>query len=186
MAFSDFDHGFGGLLIFTSSVAALYAFVRRCFYRCRPFHRGGLKVRLLLLRFRPQLETIVHRASEIMLAAENKSTGAPAAMIVFAYQQMLHQIFKTPCPLGGLLRLSADNIKIISTLTGGCAAGIFAVPQVDDDRVRGLLDRDHVRTFSVIVIVDDKRSQALFKMLNKIDSESSFRETHRLSSGSPS
>lgn len=107
------------------------------------------------------------QSDEFVGGAANKSTGAPAAMIVFAYQQMLHQIFKTPCPLGGLLRLSADNIKIIGTLTGGCAAGIFAVPQVDDDRVRGLLDRDHVRTFSVIVNVDDKRSQALFKMLNK-------------------
>ena len=81
MVFSDFDQvgsfwwgwgiGLSGLLIFTSSVAALYAFARRCFYRRRrPFHRGGLKVRLLLLYFCPQLEAIVHRASEILLAAE--------------------------------------------------------------------------------------------------------------------
>jgi hypothetical protein len=51
-------------------VAAFYAFAKRCFYRRRPFHHGRLEVRLLLLRFRPQLETIVHRGSEILLAAE--------------------------------------------------------------------------------------------------------------------
>ena len=51
------------------------------------------------------------QSDEFVGGAANKSTGAPAAMIVFAYQQMLHQIFKTPCPLGGLLRLSADNIQ---------------------------------------------------------------------------
>jgi hypothetical protein len=79
MVFSDFDQigsfwwewgmRLGGRLIFTSCVAALYAFARRCFYRRLPFHRGGLKVRLLLHSC-PQLETIVHRASEILLAAE--------------------------------------------------------------------------------------------------------------------
>lgn len=51
-------------------MAAFYAFAKRCFYRRRPFHRGRLEVRLLLLRFRPQLETIVHRGAEILLAAE--------------------------------------------------------------------------------------------------------------------
>ena len=80
MVFSDFDQvgsvwwgwgiGLGGLLIFTSSVAAFYVFARRCFYRRRPFHGGGLKVRFLPLHFYPQLEAIVHRASEILLAAE--------------------------------------------------------------------------------------------------------------------
>ena len=80
MAFSDLDQigsfwwgwgiGLDGLLIFVSSVAALYAFARGCFYRRGPFHRGGPKVRPLLLHFRPQLETIVDRASEILLAAK--------------------------------------------------------------------------------------------------------------------
>ena len=80
MAFSDLDQigsfwwgwgiGLDGLLIFVSSVAALYAFARRCFYRRAPFHRGGPKVRPLLLHFRPQFETIVHRASEILLATK--------------------------------------------------------------------------------------------------------------------
>jgi len=49
-------------------VAAVYAFAKRCFYRRR--HHGGLKVRFRLLHFRPQLESIVHRASEILLAAQ--------------------------------------------------------------------------------------------------------------------
>jgi hypothetical protein len=80
MAFSDLEQiasfwwgwgiGLDGLLILVSSVAALYAFTRRCFYRRGPFRRGGPKVRRLLLHFRPQLETIVHRASEILLAAK--------------------------------------------------------------------------------------------------------------------
>jgi hypothetical protein len=81
MAFSDLDQigsfwwgwgiGLDGLLIFVSSVAALYAFARSCFYRRGPFHRGGgPKVPPLLLHFRPQFETIVHRASEILLAAK--------------------------------------------------------------------------------------------------------------------
>ncbi len=80
MAFSDLDQigsfwwgwgiGLDGLLI-VSSVAALYAFARRCFYRRGLFRRGGPKVRPLLLQhFRPQLETIVHRASEILLTAK--------------------------------------------------------------------------------------------------------------------
>ena len=61
MVLSDFDQvgsfwwtwgiGLGGLLIFTSSVAASYAFARRFFY-----HRGGPRVWRLLLHFCPQLE----------------------------------------------------------------------------------------------------------------------------------
>jgi len=51
-------------------VAALYALARGCFYLRVLFHRGGLKVRLLLQHFCPQLEAIVHRASEILLTAE--------------------------------------------------------------------------------------------------------------------
>ncbi len=51
-------------------MAAFYAFAKRCFYRRRPFHHCELKVRLLLLHFRPQLETIVYRVSEVLLAAE--------------------------------------------------------------------------------------------------------------------
>jgi hypothetical protein len=79
MVFSNFDQvgsfwwrwgiGLGGLLIFTFSVGALYAFARRWFYRSRPRHRG-LEVRRLLLHFCPQVEAIVHWASEILLAAE--------------------------------------------------------------------------------------------------------------------
>jgi hypothetical protein len=51
-------------------VAAFYASAKPCFYRRRPFHHGGLNVRHLLLHFRPQLETIVYRISEVLLAAE--------------------------------------------------------------------------------------------------------------------
>jgi hypothetical protein len=80
MAFSDLDQigsfwwgwgiGLDGLLIFVSSAAASYAFARRCFYRRGPFHRGELKVRPPPRHFCPQLEAIVHRAPEILLAAE--------------------------------------------------------------------------------------------------------------------
>src|ERR1700721_1215697 len=41
--------------MFRLSVASFYAFAKPYFYRRRPFHHGGLKVRLLLLHFRPQL-----------------------------------------------------------------------------------------------------------------------------------
>jgi hypothetical protein len=51
-------------------VAAFYAFAKPFFYRRRPFHDGGLKVRLLPPHFHPQLETIVYRISEVLLAAE--------------------------------------------------------------------------------------------------------------------
>jgi hypothetical protein len=52
------------------SVVAFYAFEGRCFYRRRSFHRDGLRVRLLLLHVRPQLEAIVYRTSEVLLAAQ--------------------------------------------------------------------------------------------------------------------
>jgi AraC-like DNA-binding protein len=51
--------------MFRFSVAAFYAFTKPCFYRRRPFHHGGLQVRLLLLHFHPQLEAIVYRVSEV-------------------------------------------------------------------------------------------------------------------------
>ena len=43
----------------------------------RPFHHGGLKVRLLLLDFHPQLETIVYRVSEVLLAASRLHRRMP-------------------------------------------------------------------------------------------------------------
>jgi hypothetical protein len=59
--------------MFRFSVAAFYAFAKPFFYRRRPFHDGGLKVRLLPPHFHPQLETIVYRISEVLLAAEIRS-----------------------------------------------------------------------------------------------------------------
>jgi len=56
--------------MFRFSVAAFYALAKRCFYRRRRFHHCELKVRLLVLHFRPQLETIVYPVSEVLLAAE--------------------------------------------------------------------------------------------------------------------
>jgi len=46
--------------MFRFSVAAFYALAKRCFYRRTRFHHCELKVRLLVLHFRPQLETIVY------------------------------------------------------------------------------------------------------------------------------
>src|ERR1700687_4724779 len=88
-------------------------------------------------------------------------------MLVFANQQMLNEILETPCPLGGFLRLSTDDEKIISTRARRCAACIFAVPEIDDNRIRILLNRYHVGALAFIVIVNDESREAFFKMMNK-------------------
>src|ERR1039458_5203517 len=80
---------------------------------------------------------------------------------------MLDDILETPCPLGGFLCLPADDIKIIRTRARRCAACIFAMPEIDDNGIRVLLDRYHISTLSLIVIVDNESRQAFFKMMNK-------------------
>jgi hypothetical protein len=57
------------VLIFASSTAAFYAFGRCRFYRTGYFHCPTVKVDLPQ-RVRLQLETVIHWASQVLLAAE--------------------------------------------------------------------------------------------------------------------
>jgi hypothetical protein len=80
MAFSDLDQlgslwlrstfGLDGLLIFAFSETAFYALARRRFYFSRSFHHGRLDVHVPRRHVHPQLETVVHWASQVLLAAE--------------------------------------------------------------------------------------------------------------------
>jgi len=82
MAFSDFDHvssfwqGYvlwvaDGLLMFRSSVAAFYSLPKWLFYRLADaVPRNRFAILLPRLHVHPQFEAVVHRASQVLLAAE--------------------------------------------------------------------------------------------------------------------
>ena len=70
---------------------------------------------------------------------------------------MGNEIGKIPSPFNGLLRLTANLVKVVRAIAWSCTGGILAMPKRDSDSVLALLNRYYVRTFSGVVVIDDER-----------------------------
>ena len=136
MAFSDFDHVGSfwlgirvwvadGLLMFRSSVAAFYPLPECHFYRVAgPFRRDRFTLVCLRLHVRSEIEKIVHRMAEILLAAEIAFRGLDRCMT----EQELN-LLQLATAIVAQLRAGPPQVVRCNVLqAGSLAAGSDHVP----------------------------------------------------------
>jgi hypothetical protein len=82
-------------------------------------------------------------------------------MFGLAIGQVSNQIGEVPSPFGGLLRLPTNFIEVFHTISRGRTRRKLAMPERDRNGVLGVVNRNNVRAFTCIVVVNDERRWAL-------------------------